>query len=117
MTKAEQAAEEYVREKTFWVGEDDLWLAEANDCKKCFLAGVEWARQNPGWVKVSEQLPEAGDEIIAYFYPSKSRKQLTWVAGEVANDGDDLFIDYEVDGIALVDCEFWCKLPPKPEVE
>ena len=108
MTKAEKAAEEYVREKTFWVGEDDLWLAEANDCKKCFLAGVEWARKNPRWISVKERLPEVLQEVIVA-YPPKVHGQAGWRM-ECWNWPETPV--YEMQLIT-----HWMSLPSKPEEE
>lgn len=53
-TEAEKAAAEHARDVEAFSGEN-----EAN-CIADFLAGVTWARENPGWISVGDRLAKEG---------------------------------------------------------
>lgn len=56
----EKAAEEWVIKETSWVS-DGLWLCEALDCKRAFLAGYRAALE---WVMERGADIERMDEIV-----------------------------------------------------
>lgn len=77
MTDIEKKAEEWVEHNTSWVS-DGLWLAEASDCKRSYVAGykaaLEWARNGLTIAMKAKDAGELYDNIGEMF--SQIEKEL-----------------------------------------
>jgi hypothetical protein len=125
--KARKAAEEYAGSEDW----NNYWRAYENDpigqsgyidgteiAELSFLAGVAWARANPGWIKCSERMPESMrtptrcDVSEEVFMKLRSGYRLI---GRF-----DTHVDRWVTNGIYYDRELvtgWCAIPPVPEGE
>lgn len=93
------------------IGEGKFWKNERDELRQAFFTGAMWQKEQTGWIKCSERLPDIGERVLVYapnshaiFMVAYRNMRGTWKNsnGNYVH-GDSDFITH------------WMPLPDKPQ--